>query len=249
MGVSRQSGGRRGSPAPLPTAVPPDLDGQPPPGESCWPASAAIMVAIVLQIVLPEHLAPPLPWLLPELASRWLLPGLELAVLLVLIVFGRSRLGRESRALRATSLTLTGLLSLANAWSATWLVLGLVHGTAKTDGSLLGTGAVIWLTNIIAFGLWYWQVDRGGPAARAHARPVVPDFHFVQMHNHPGQVGRDWKPEFVDYLYLSFTNATAFSPTDVMPLSRWAKLTMLAQSLVSLATVALVISRAASILK
>jgi uncharacterized membrane protein len=99
------------------------------------------------------------------------------------------------------------------------------------------------LTNIIAFALWYWQFDRGGPAAHAHAHRVLPDFQFVQMQN-PKAAGRDWEPEFIDYLYLSFTNATAFSPTDVMPLSRWAKLTMLAQSLISLITVTLVIARA-----
>jgi uncharacterized membrane protein len=174
---------------------------------------------------------------------------LELAALLVLIVFGPSWVNRESRALRATRLTLTGLLSLVNGWSATWLVLGLVHGRAEFDaGSLLGTGVATWLTNIIAFGLWYWQFDCGGPAARTHAHKVVPDFQFVQMQN-PEPAGRDWKPEFIDYLYLSFTNATAFSPTDVMPLSRWAKMTMLAQSLISLITVTLVIARAINVLK
>ncbi|MGH3811812.1 MAG: hypothetical protein ACRDUV_05070, partial [Pseudonocardiaceae bacterium] len=138
-------------------------------------------------------------------------------------------------------------LSLANAWSATLLVFGLVHGRGGQDaGSLLAAGAAIWLTNIIVFGLWYWQLDRGGPVARA--RQVVPDFQFVQMQN-PELAPPDWEPEFVDYLYLSFTNATAFSPTDVMPLSRWAKLTMLAQSLISLVTVVLVIARAVNILK
>ncbi|HEY6422659.1 MAG TPA: hypothetical protein VIY28_05285 [Pseudonocardiaceae bacterium] len=223
-------------------------------GESRWPAATTIVVAIALQITLPEDLVPPLQWLLPGLGSRWLLPGLELGALLVLIVLCPSRVDRESRTLRTTSLTLTVLLSLVNGWSAMWLVLrlmGLIHeGRAEADAGslLLGTGASIWLTNIIAFGLWYWQFDRGGPAARAHARKVVPDFQFVQMQN-PKAADQDWRPEFIDYLYLSFTNATAFSPTDVMPLSRWAKLTMLAQSLISLITMALVIARAVNILK
>ncbi|MGH3784187.1 MAG: hypothetical protein ACRDRO_27095 [Pseudonocardiaceae bacterium] len=209
-------------------------------GESRWPVAAAIMVAIALQLALPDQLV---------LQSRWLLPSLELAVLIALIVASPARFNRESRAQRATSLTLTGLLSLANAWSATLLVLGLVHGREGQDAAaLLASGVAIWLTNIIAFGLWYWQFDRGGPAARAHARQLVPDFQFVQMQS-PELAPPDWEPEFVDYLYLSFTNATAFSPTDVMPLSRWAKLTMLAQSLVSLVTVALVIARAVNILK
>jgi uncharacterized membrane protein len=218
-----------------PRKVHPDPDTTRARGESRWPATATIVVAIALQITQPEHLVPPL---------RWLLPGLELGALLVLIVLCPSRVDRESRTLRTTSLTLTVLLSLVNGWSAMWLVLGLVHD----GGALLGTGAAIWLTNIIAFGLWYWQFDCGGPAARAHARKVVPDFQFVQIQN-PEPADRDWKPEFIDYLYLSFTNATAFSPTDVMPLSRWAKLTMLAQSLISLITVTLVIARAINILK
>jgi hypothetical protein len=199
-----------------------------------------MLVAIGLQLALPDRLA---------LQSRWLLPGLEFALLIGLIVANPVRFNRESTALRIASLVLAGLLSLANAWSATLLITGLVRGTEGNDtAGLLSTGAAIWLTNIIAFAVWYWQFDRGGPAARAHARHRLPDFQFVQMQN-PELAHADWEPEFVDYLYLSFTNATAFSPTDIMPLSRWAKLTMLMQSLVSLVTVALVIARAVNILK
>lgn len=210
------------------------------PGENRWPVAAVMMVAIGLQLVVPDRLA---------LQSRWLLPGLEFALLIGLVVASPVRLNRESTALRIASLTLAGLLSLANGWSASLLILGLVRGTEGNDaGVLLSTGAAIWLTNIIAFAVWYWQFDRGGPAARAYARRRLPDFQFVQMQN-PDLAHPDWEPEFVDYLYLSFTNATAFSPTDVMPLSRWAKLTMLGQSLISLVTVALVIARAVNILK
>jgi uncharacterized membrane protein len=209
-------------------------------GENRWPVAAAIVVAIGLQLALPDRLA---------LLSRWLLPGLEFAMLIGLIIASPVRFNRESTALRIASLTLAGLLSLANAYSVILLILGLVRGTEDTDaGHLLSTGAAIWLTNIIAFAVWYWQFDRGGPAARAHARRVLPDFQFVQMQN-PDLTHPEWEPQFVDYLYLSFTNATAFSPTDVMPLSRWAKLTMLGQSLVSLLTLALVIARAVNILK
>jgi hypothetical protein len=166
-----------------------------------------------------------------------------------LIAANPGRFNRESRPLRMASLALTAILSLANAWSAALLVIGLVAGREGEDAAaLLSTGAAIWLTNIIAFALWYWQLDRGGPAARAHARRQLPDFQFVQMQT-PDLGHPDWEPGFVDYLYLSFTNATAFSPTDTMPLSRWAKLTMLTQSLVSLATIGLVIARAVNILK
>ena len=209
-------------------------------GERRWPVAVAILVAIALQVALPDQLV---------LQSRWLLPSLELALVIALLVASPKRFDRESRKQRAASLTLTGLISLANAWSAVLLVLGLLHGREGQEAApLLASGVAIWLTNIIAFGLWYWQFDRGGPAARAHARQLIPDFQFVQMQS-PELAPPDWEPEFVDYLYLSFTNATAFSPTDVMPLSRWAKLTMLAQALVSLVTIALIIARAVNILK
>jgi uncharacterized membrane protein len=209
-------------------------------GENRWPVAGAILVAIGLQIALPDRLS---------LLNRWLLPVLELALLIALLIAVPRRYNKRSRPLRAASLTLTGLITLANGWSAALLVVGLVAGTEGEDaGPLLSAGVAIWLTNVIAFALWYWQFDRGGPAARAHAIKTLPDFQFVQMQT-PDLAHPDWEPGFVDYLYLSFTNATAFSPTDVMPLSRWAKLTMLAQSLVSLVTVALVIARAVNILK
>jgi hypothetical protein len=194
-------------------------------GENRWPVAGAILVAIVLQMALPDRLS---------LLNRWLLPALELALLIALVIAVPHRFHKRSRPLRIASLTLTALLSVANAWSAALLVVGLIAGTEGEDASpLLSAGAAIWLTNVIAFALWYWQFDRGGPAARAHAIQTLPDFQFAQMQT-PHMAHPDWEPGFVDYLYLSFTNATAFSPTDVLPLSRWAKLTMLAQSLVSL---------------
>jgi uncharacterized membrane protein len=209
-------------------------------GESRWPVAGIVVVAIALQLALPDRLT---------LLSRWLMPSLEAALLLALIAANPTRLDRESAVLRAGSLTLTSLISLTNAWAAVVLATDLVAGRAGDEaGPLLSTGAAVWLTNIISFALWYWQFDRGGPAARAHARRRIPDFAFVQMQS-PDLAHPDWEPGFVDYLYLSFTNATAFSPTDVMPLSRWAKLTMLVQSLVSLITVALVIARAVNVLK
>jgi uncharacterized membrane protein len=139
-------------------------------------------------------------------------------------------------------------MSIANAWSAVRLAVRVVEGTMGKDATvLLLTGAAIWLTNVIVFSLWYWDLDRGGPVARALATRTNPDFLFAQMQA-PELAPPDWEPGFVDYLYLSFTNATAFSPTDVLPLSRWAKLMMMLQSVVSLVTVALVIARAVNIL-
>ena len=103
-------------------------------------------------------------------------------------------------------------------------------------------------SNITVFGLLYWQFDGGGPAVRARSLTAAPDFMFAQMQS-PDLFSANWRPQFVDYLYLSFTNTTAFSPTDVLPLSRRAKLTMLVQSTVSLAIVVLVIARAVNTLR
>jgi uncharacterized membrane protein len=200
----------------------------------------AVLAAIAMLVALPDRIAP---------HPRWLLPGLALLLLAGLIVASPTRIDRQSRALRSVSLLLIAVISIANAATAARLIVDLVRGTGiRTPSELLLTGAAIWLTNVIAFGLWYWEFDRGGPVARAHAMKPYPDFLFPQMTS-PENTPPEWEPEFVDYLYTSFTNATAFSPTDVMPLSRWAKLTMLAQSAVSLMTVALVVARAVNILK
>lgn len=208
-------------------------------GESRIAATLAVLAIVVLQVALPQQLRP---------QPAWLLPGLEILLLGVLVVANPFRINREERWLRNGGLLLTGLLSLATAVSADRLVFELIHGPLSDNASaLLASGGAIWLTNVVVFGLWYWEFDRGGPAARAHARKPLPDFLFVQMQN-PELAPPEWEPQFVDYLYLSFTNATAFSPTDVMPMSRWAKLTMMAQSTISLILVILVIARAINVL-
>lgn len=200
----------------------------------------SVVVAVALQVSLPEHLVG---------LTGWILPGLELALFAVVLVANPGRISRESAVLRGVSLGLIAVISIANAWSVGLLVDWLVTGSGGADAAeLLRAGASIWLTNVIVFALWYWELDRGGPAARAVGRRELPDFEFVQM-TEKSLAPADWEPRFVDYLYLSFTNATAFSPTDVMPLSRWAKLTMMLQSAVSLVTVALVVARAVNALR
>lgn len=195
---------------------------------------------IVLQLLLPHHF---------QLRPIWLLPMLEVLLLVVLVVSSPVRLNREEIWLRWCGLAMSALLGIATAWSVFRLVVGLIDGTLSDDPPvLLGSGAAIWLTNVTVFALWYWEFDRGGPAARAHAREPLPDFLFVQMQNRD-LAPADWEPEFLDYLYLSFTNATAFSPTDVMPMTRWAKTLMMAESALSLITAALVIARAVNVLK
>ncbi|WP_278264625.1 DUF1345 domain-containing protein [Nocardia sp. AG03] len=208
-------------------------------GESRLAATGAILGIIVVQVLLPNEFLP---------APAWALPALELGVLLILLIANPSRMDREERWIRGLSLVLAGLISVATALSALRLVHTIVVSQTEQDATtLLGSGALIWATNVIAFSLWYWEFDRGGPAARANGRQPVPDFLFPQMQD-PPTTDPDWRPEYLDYLYLSFTNAASFAPADVLPLSRWCKSVMLAQSAISLVIATLVISRAINIL-
>ncbi len=208
-------------------------------GEPRWPVAVAVLIAIGLQLEIPARLA---------VHPAWLLPGLEFALLVLLVVANPHRIVHDHRWIRITSIALVAVASLANAWSAFLLVRGLVRGVeGQNAGQLLVVGGGIWLTNVIIFALWYWEFDRGGPVGRTKG-VALPDFQFPQM-QFPELADENWEPNFVDYLYLSFTNAMAFSPTDTLPLNRWAKMLMLSQSLVSLVTVALVIARAVNILK
>jgi uncharacterized membrane protein len=211
------------------------------PGERRWPVTLSVIAAIVLQVLLPPHLTRPLP--------RALLPALEGALLIGLSIANPVRIERRGKAVRAASIVLILLITAANAASAVLLIRAILEGKAgSAAGPLLATGASVWATNVIAFALWYWEFDRGGPVHRALATSEHPDLMFPQM-TAPELAAPDWEPRFVDYLYMSFTNATAFSPTDVMPLARWAKLAMLVQSAVSLAIGVLVIARAVNILQ
>lgn len=208
-------------------------------GEERWPAALAVLVMVVLQLRLPTTLT---------LAGHRVAPWIELVLLAIIVAVNPRRIRRRPRGIRTLSLALIALASLVNGWSVVALVSELLSGTTYDDPrALLAVGANIWVTNVIVFALWYWEFDRGGPGARADGEDPEPDFLFPQMATpEPGVA--DWEPEFVDYLYVSFTNATAFSPTDTMPLSRWAKLAMMGQSAVSLVTAVLVIARAVNIL-
>jgi uncharacterized membrane protein len=211
--------------------------------EPRWPASLAVAGAIALYIVLPDKI-------ITGLGPRWLVPSLEAALGLALLVASPHRLSEESIRLRAAAMTLIAMVNLANVVSLVELIRDLVaaHPHANPGGRALVFASVpVWLTNVLVFALWYWELDRGGPAARLQARRRQPDFLFPQMSN-PGSTVAGWSPTFLDYLYTSFTNATAFSPTDTMPLTAWAKILMMVQSLASLLTVAIVVSRAVNIL-
>ncbi|MHB2023648.1 MAG: hypothetical protein ACYCO3_10010 [Mycobacteriales bacterium] len=208
-------------------------------GESRWPAGLAVCLALALQVVLPPKLV---------LGPHYLLPALEAALLLPLLVGNPGRLTPGSRDLRLLSLALIALVALANMFSLGLLLQLLINGGTSNGRQLIYAAIGIWLTNIVVFGLAFWETDRGGPARRGAGEAVDPDFLFPQMSLH-GLLHRSWQPMFIDYLYVSLTNAAAFSPTDTMPLSRKAKLLMGAQSLVSLLTVAVVAARAVNILK
>lgn len=207
------------------------------------PVAIAVVVAVVLQGFVPHEFAFH-PW--------WLLPGLELVLLVVIVLFRQTKIDRQATTLRVLSLSLAVAAGLATAWSAVQLIDELVRNTDLNSplshaSTLLRVGGGIWLTNVIVFALWYWDLDRGGPAARACGDRTHTDFLFAEM-TAPEFAAKDWEPRFVDYLYLSFTNSTAFSPTDTLPLTRWAKLTMMFQSAISLGTVALVVARAVNVL-
>ncbi|WP_443058353.1 hypothetical protein [Streptomyces sp. NBC_00442] len=231
------------APEPCPA---PEPDGAPLPawrrvtrGEPRWASAVAVLVAVALQWTLPARLT---------VHPGWLLPALEVALMAALIAANPVRVEHTSPLYRPAGLVLIACISAANGWSAVRLVVGLVRGQEGHDAAaLLVTGGGIWLTNVIVFALWYWEWDRGGPLARMRADRAYPDFLFPQMQS-PELAPPHWEPAFPDYLYLSFTNATAFSPTDVMPLNRWAKMLMMLQSAVSLLTVLLVVARAVNIL-
>ena len=214
-------------------------------GEMRWQVALCTAAGIALQIPVPERL--------DLMRPSWILPAAEGFLLIALIAANPHRINRESKAIRALALLLAAFISLTNAWAASKLVYELAHGKGPaTGGALLVTGGAIWLTNVFVFALWYWELDQGGPVARALGKAArYPDFQFPQMivTGVPHIVPEDWEPSFVDYFYLAFTNATAFSPTDTMPLSRWAKMAMTLQAAVSLITAALVVARAVNILQ
>jgi hypothetical protein len=209
-------------------------------GESRWPSALALLVAIVVPLLLPDRFS---------LTPKWIGPALLTALLVAHTIADPGRIDRQSRATRAIGLGLVAVLVAGAATQAVVLIAELVGGNKALNSAdaLLSSGALVWLNTIIAFTFLYWEIDGGGPAARAHRGPRYPHFAFAQ-HVNPELAPAEWRPLFVDYLYLGMTNATAFSPTDVMPLRHWAKLTMGAQALISLIILGLVIARAVNIL-
>ena len=207
-------------------------------GESPWPAQLTVLAAICLQLALPERLT---------VGPTWLVPALEGALLVGMFVATPRQLEGEHRRRRRVALGLTAFVSAANVYSLAALTHFLLHHNVSDGHALIGSGVLIWLTNFLIFALWYWELDRGGPGVRAAGHDGPPDFLFPQMNDDRIEPS-GWRPGFIDYLYVSLTNATAFSPTDTMPLSPMAKSVMGLQAMVSLVTIGLIVSRAVNIL-
>jgi hypothetical protein len=180
------------------------------------------------------------------MGPRWLVPGVEGILLLALVLTTPTRRYDQSSRLHTLVILLLGLVSATTLISLALLAHFLLQGSKAGGEPLIFAGGVLWVTNVLIFGIWFWELDRGGPEVRCRDGRRPPDFLFPQMSE--SQPAPGWRPHFVDYLYTSYTNAAAFSPTDAMPLTARAKLLMAVQSLIALVTLVLVVSRAVNVL-
>lgn len=216
-------------------------DGAPPTmrGEQRLLVLLTVLVWMGLPFLQPDRLNP---------GPRWLGPVLVGALLITIMIADLNRINQRSRLVHLIAIGLVAILIIRASLSTVVLLIDLIHGAPETNNAttLLIVGALVWFGNNTVFALLYWELDSGGPAARAQHASKYPDFAFPG-HLNPDIVPPDWRPLFVDYLYLGYTNALAFSPTDVMPLTSWAKLTMALQSLISVAILSLVIARAVNV--
>jgi hypothetical protein len=206
--------------------------------EPFWEAQLAVLVTVVLYLALPSRLT---------VGPRWLVPSLEGVLLFGLVISTPYRHHTQSSARRRASIGLIALVTAANFAAEGQLVHYLLKAGGSGGRALVLSAAQIWLTNVAVFGLWFWEVDRGGPHMRTAPELRTPDFLFPQMDAREPSL-RGWRPAFLDYLYVAFTNASAFSPTDAMPLSVRIKSLMLIESIASFVTVGLVAARAVNIL-
>jgi hypothetical protein len=210
-------------------------------GEHWWPIAAAVVAVVLLHLVLPaRYRVPPV----------WLFPAIVLVLVAALVIGDPGRIDRQKAWLRVTTSAVIAVITLANLFAAVRLVVDILTNNklfANQPGGLLAAGAVVWATNVVAFGLWYWDLDRGGAAARAHNPYRNPAFVFPEM-QHAEYVPATWVPRFVDYISLAFWTATAISPTDISAIKPWAKLLMMLEASGSIVLVALVIARAINVL-
>ena len=205
--------------------------------EPHWPASLALLACAGLFVLLPSRVA---------IGPKWLLPVLVVLPLIPLSA-RRHRHPDEAPWVRNLCVSLIALVTAANMTSVGLLVAHLLNAHVSQGRQLIFSAVSIWLTNVIVFGLWLWEMDRGGPQCRAASNALMPDIQFPQMEN-PTLAPTDWRPQFFDYLYTSFANGTSFAPADAMPLSPRAKALFLGESIASLITISIVAARAVNIL-
>jgi hypothetical protein len=232
---------RRAESAPRGPVAGPGIAGAGAAAEKRWPMACTLVVAMAVPLLLPARFS---------LGQPWAVPAVEALLLAAIIATDQGRIDRRSAIGRALSLGLVAVLVVDAAWVTGRLIVDLVEGGPETNSAsdLLETGFLVWFYTIIAFAFLYWVLDGGGPESRFLAPRQFPDLAFPAQLN-PGVAPPGWRPQFFDYLYLGFTDATAFSPTDVMPLARWGKLAMTVQSAGSLTILGLVIARAVNILQ
>jgi hypothetical protein len=209
--------------------------------EKRWLLSVTLAAAMTVLLLLPARFS---------LGPNWTLPAIEAVLLAATFIVERSHVASRVAVVRGLSIAMVLILTAGAVFITARLVIDLVEGGPETNSAadLLGVGFGVWFYTIIAFAFLYWLIDGGGPEARIWNPPAFPELAFPEQLN-PVVAPPGWRPEFLDYLYLGFTNATAFSPTDVMPLARWAKLAMTFQATGSLAVLGLVIARAVNIFK
>ncbi|MCX5214997.1 hypothetical protein OG689_38030 [Kitasatospora sp. NBC_00240] len=211
-------------------------------GEHWWPVALAILVAASLHVLLPEKY---------RVAPSWVVPCVLLVLLTALFIGDPGRIDRQKPWLRVLTGTMIAFMTVANLFAAARLVDDILTNNklfADNAIGLLATGGVVWATIVITFGLWFWDLDRGGAAARAHQPFANPALVFPEMQN-TNYAPAAWVPIFADYLVLAFWTATAFSPTDISAVKRWAKLLMMTEAVASLGIGGLVIARAINILQ
>jgi hypothetical protein len=204
-----------------------------------WAPQLVVGVAIALDLFLTDKLT---------IGPFWLLPAVEATLLFGLVGASPHPRLRHSPWRRRIALSMIGLVSAVNVFSLYQLAHFLLHGGKIHGRPLIYSGVVLWVTNVLLFGLWYWEFDRGGPLTRAEGSDAEPDFLFPQMTDEVRRIKPNWMPGLIDYLYLSLTNSSAFSPTDTLPLTATAKLLMGTQAVVSMLILVLVVARAVNIL-
>jgi len=207
-------------------------------GDPYWPVQAAVAAAILLNVALPTSVT---------LGLRWPVAGIEAVLLAGLVWITPSRATEHSVVARRFALAVIGLVTLGNAISLGLLIHELINGGKLGGHALILAGGQLWLANVLLFSVFYWEMDRGGAVARFRHPDALADFQFPQMEN-PKLAPPNWRPGYIDYLYLSLTNATAFSPTDTMPLTHTAKAVMGVQSVTAILTITLVVARAVNVL-